>query len=206
MMRSTSSRTRVIRAQEPCVAAGAMVIALASLTKEGINYQQCLHVTAIDLHIVAVHMAYVAMYGMHIPARDDTATHSERNLQRLAHVWHVMGFWDTKLAGSPIVPTPAEIPPPTHAEQPTAAPSRAIGSSSPFLASARAHAQRRLCLHASTAPTDLGVEVLEDSPGWSSYATRRVIPARTHLPDATPSQQRQRACTSGRTAMSARGA
>ena len=43
-----------IRAHEPCVGSGAMVIALAqALHEEGINYQQCLHVTAIDLDIVA---------------------------------------------------------------------------------------------------------------------------------------------------------
>jgi hypothetical protein len=49
-----------IRAHEPCVGSGAMVIALAqALREEHINYQQCLHVTAVDVDIVAVHMAYV---------------------------------------------------------------------------------------------------------------------------------------------------
>ncbi len=58
-----------IRAQEPCVGSGAMVIALAqALREEDINYQQCLHVTAIDLDIVAVHMAYVQCTLLHIPA------------------------------------------------------------------------------------------------------------------------------------------
>ena len=37
-----------------------MVIALAQeLREQGINYQQCLHVTAIDIDLLAVHMAYV---------------------------------------------------------------------------------------------------------------------------------------------------
>jgi len=49
-----------IRAYEHCVGSGAMVIALAQAFEgEGINYQYSLHVTAIDLNIVAVHMAYV---------------------------------------------------------------------------------------------------------------------------------------------------
>src|SRR5262245_2547726 len=49
-----------IRAHEPCVGSGAMVIALAEALKaEGINYQQCLHVTAIDVDLLAVHMAYI---------------------------------------------------------------------------------------------------------------------------------------------------
>ncbi len=56
-----------IRAQEPCVGSGAMVIALAqALREEGINYQQHLHVTAIDLDTVAVHMAYVQFTLLHI--------------------------------------------------------------------------------------------------------------------------------------------
>ena len=58
-----------IRAHEPCVGSGAMVIALAqALREEGINYQQCLHVTAIDLDLLAVHMAYVHCTLLHIPA------------------------------------------------------------------------------------------------------------------------------------------
>jgi type I restriction-modification system DNA methylase subunit len=53
-----------IRAQEPGVGSGAMVIALAqALREEGINYQQALHVTAIDLDIIAVHMG--ALHKQH---------------------------------------------------------------------------------------------------------------------------------------------
>ena len=56
-----------IRAHEPCVGSGAMVIALAqALREEGINYQQCLHVTAIDLDLLAVQMAYVHSLGIFI--------------------------------------------------------------------------------------------------------------------------------------------
>jgi len=120
-----------IRAQEPCVGSGAMVIALAqALREEGINYQQCLHVTAIDLDIVAVHMAYVQCTLLHIPAM---IRHGDTLRGETYSVWrtfaHVMGFWDTKLARDPrSLPTPAEIPPPTHAEQPTEALRAPIGS------------------------------------------------------------------------------
>lgn len=58
-----------IRVHEPCVGSGAMVIALAqTLSEEGINYQQKLHVTAIDVDLLAVHMAYVHCTLLHIPA------------------------------------------------------------------------------------------------------------------------------------------
>lgn len=104
-----------IRAQEPCVGSGAMVIALAqALREEGINYQHTLHVTAIDLDIVAVHMAYVQCTFLHIPA---LILHGDTLRGEVYSQWctfaHVMGFWDVKLARdhrqSPILQE--ELPP-----------------------------------------------------------------------------------------------
>jgi type I restriction-modification system DNA methylase subunit len=58
-----------IRAQEPACGSGAMVIALAEAMKDaGHSYQQCLHVTAIDIDRRAVHMAYIQFALLHIPA------------------------------------------------------------------------------------------------------------------------------------------
>ena len=101
-----------IRAHEPCVGSGAMVIALAqALREEGINYQQCLHVTAIDLDLLAVHMAYVHLTLLHIPA---IIVHGDTLRAQTYSVWrtfaHVMGFWDAKLARDhrqPVAPSPA---------------------------------------------------------------------------------------------------
>ena len=89
-----------IRAQEPCVGSGGMVMALAqALREEGINYQQCLHVTAIDLDIIAVHMSYVQCTLLHIPAM---ILHGDTLRGETYSVWrtfaHVIGFWDAKLA------------------------------------------------------------------------------------------------------------
>jgi type I restriction-modification system DNA methylase subunit len=89
-----------IRAHEPCVGSGAMVIALAqALREEAINYQQHLHVTAIDLDLLAVHMAYVHCTLLHIPA---IIVHGDTLRAKTYSVWrtlaHVMGCWDAKLA------------------------------------------------------------------------------------------------------------
>jgi hypothetical protein len=111
-----------IRAQEPCVGSGAMVIALAqALREEGMNYQQCLHVTAIDLDIVAVHMAYVQCTLLHIPA---LIVHGDTLRAETYSVWrtfaHVMGCWDAKLARDPRrLPPPAQEPPKELPIQPT---------------------------------------------------------------------------------------
>jgi hypothetical protein len=108
-----------IRAHEPCVGSGAMVIALAqALREEGINYQQQLHVTAIDLDILAVHMAYVHCTLLNIPA---IIVHGDTLRAETYSVWrtfaHVMGFWDAKLARDsrrlpPPTPTPSKACPP----------------------------------------------------------------------------------------------
>jgi hypothetical protein len=103
-----------------------MVIALAqALREEGINYQQHLHVTAIDLDILAVHMAYVHFTLLHIPA---IIVHGDTLRAQTFSVWrtfaHVMGFWDAKLArDSRRLPPPApqplkELPLPTAAPLP----------------------------------------------------------------------------------------
>jgi hypothetical protein len=112
-----------IRAHEPCVGSGAMVIALAqTLREEGINYQHKLHVTAIDIDLLAVHMAYVHCTLLHIPA---IIVHGDTLRAEVYSVWrtfaHVMGFWDAKLARDPRrQPLPAPEPVKEHPVQPTA--------------------------------------------------------------------------------------
>ncbi|MCV9960764.1 class I SAM-dependent methyltransferase [Pararhizobium sp. BT-229] len=89
-----------ITAQEPAVGAGAMIIALAEAIKDlDINYQQHLHVTAIDVDPRAVHMAYVQFSLMHIPAEvivGDTLRMEFRESWYTPA--HVMGFWSGRLA------------------------------------------------------------------------------------------------------------
>jgi hypothetical protein len=77
-----------------------MVMALAqALREQGINYQRCLHVTAIDLDPVAVHMAYIQLTLLHIPA---VVIHGDTLRGETYSVWrtlaHVLGLWDTTLA------------------------------------------------------------------------------------------------------------
>lgn len=85
--------------QEPAVGAGAMVIAVAAALKEkGINYQQVMHVTAVDIDIRCVHMAYVQFSLLHIPA---VVIHGNSLSLETWSVWrtpaHILGFWDNKL-------------------------------------------------------------------------------------------------------------
>lgn len=65
----TIDKQGFITIQEPACGAGAMVIAAAMyLLEKGINYQQCIHVTAIDVDATAAMMAFVQFSLLHIPA------------------------------------------------------------------------------------------------------------------------------------------
>lgn len=119
-MRGLIETRGFIRANEPACGGGAMVIALAEeMHAAKINYQQHLHIVAQDLDIKAVHMAYVQLSLMHIPA---VVIHGNTlALEERSH-WltpaHIMGGWEWKLtaadrrAAEPIVTTPPAPPKP----------------------------------------------------------------------------------------------
>jgi hypothetical protein len=92
-----------VTAQEPACGSGAMVIALAQGMKDlGINYQQHLHVTAIDVDPKCVHMAYVQFALLHIPAiivHGNTLSLEE--FGRWYTPAHIMDGWTWKLRREP---------------------------------------------------------------------------------------------------------
>lgn len=68
-LRAEIAERGFVRAMEPAVGGGAMVIAAAdAFQRLGINYQQHLHFTCIDVDIKAVCMAYIQLSLLHIPA------------------------------------------------------------------------------------------------------------------------------------------
>ncbi|MHA6823943.1 N-6 DNA methylase [Ralstonia pseudosolanacearum] len=93
-------RKGFISLMEPAAGAGGMVIAAASaLLDEGVNYQQTMHATLIDVDATACHMAYVQMSLLHVPA---IVIHGNALVPDT--VWghwvtpaHVMGLWDVRL-------------------------------------------------------------------------------------------------------------
>lgn len=87
---------------EPSCGAGAMVIAKAqALLDRGVNYQQALHVTAVDVDPTAAHMTYIQLSLLHVPAYvviGNTLTLEEGRV--FVTPAHVMGLWDFKLRAS----------------------------------------------------------------------------------------------------------
>lgn len=88
-----------ITVSEPACGAGAMVVAMADAMHQlGINYQQHMHVTAVDIDPRAVHMAYLQFSLLGIPAvviLGNALTLEEHEHWRTP--LHVLGMWDTKI-------------------------------------------------------------------------------------------------------------
>jgi hypothetical protein len=88
-----------VRAMEPAVGGGALVIATADAFQQmGVNYQQHLHFTCIDVDIKAVQMAYIQLSLLHIPA---VIVHGNALSAQEWSQWHtpahLHGFWDARL-------------------------------------------------------------------------------------------------------------
>ena len=98
-VRARIAKRGFVTAQEPACGSGAMVIAVAHEMMElGINYQQHLHVTAVDVDPKCVHMAYVQFALLHIPAviiHGNTLSLEE--FGRWYTPAHIMDGWTWKL-------------------------------------------------------------------------------------------------------------
>lgn len=85
---------------EPTCGSGGMVIATAQVFRDaGVNYQKHLHVTAHDIDITAVHMAYIQLSLLGVPAvvvHGDTLSLETRDTWPTA--FHVLGGWPAKLS------------------------------------------------------------------------------------------------------------
>jgi len=84
-----------VSASEPACGGGAMIIALAHERRDaGINFQQHLHVTAVDVDVKCVHMAYLQFSLLHIPA---VVVHGNTLSMKEHSAWltpaHIMGGW-----------------------------------------------------------------------------------------------------------------
>ncbi|WP_321817857.1 MULTISPECIES: N-6 DNA methylase [unclassified Paraburkholderia] len=87
------------RVHEPACGAGGMVIATAEAFHDaGLNYQQTMHATCIDIDPCCVHMTYLQLALLHIPA---IVVHGNALTMEVWGHWftpaHVLGGWNRKL-------------------------------------------------------------------------------------------------------------
>lgn len=85
---------------EPACGGGSTVIAACHALKDlGFNFQKQLHVTAVEIRPMIVHMAYIQFSLLHIPA---IVVHGDSLALKTWSVWktpaHHLGFWDAKLS------------------------------------------------------------------------------------------------------------
>jgi hypothetical protein len=88
-----------ITVHEPAAGSGVMVMAFAQALRDmGINYQQRMHAHVVDVEQTAVHMAYVQLSLMNIPA---LVIHGNSLSLQEWSVWatpaHILGGWAFKL-------------------------------------------------------------------------------------------------------------
>lgn len=127
---------RFVTLLEPAVGAGGMVIAMAqALHEAGYNFQQRMHVSAIDIDQTAVHMTYIQCSLLHIPA---VIVHGNSIAMQEWGRWytpaHVLGGWSARLRAReasdtvadalPAEPT-SEVEPPLAFDMPPPSPQRA---------------------------------------------------------------------------------
>ena len=98
-MRELIDRYGFILVNEPACGGAAMMVAFAEEMKlAGINYQQHMHVVAQDVDLKAVHMAYIQLSLLHVPAiviQGNTLA-----LEEVSHWYtpaHIIGLWNFKL-------------------------------------------------------------------------------------------------------------
>lgn len=88
-----------ITVSDPAVGGGALLIAFAEeARRQGVNFQQHVHATGQDVDIKAVHMAYIQLSIIGLPA---TIIHGNTLTMEQQSRWytpiHVLGLWDWKL-------------------------------------------------------------------------------------------------------------
>ncbi len=98
-MRRLVDQNGFITLSEPACGGGAMVLALAHrMLEEGLNPQQQLHVTAVDVDLKSVHMAYIQFSLIGIPA---VVVHGNTlSMQEWSHWYtpfHIFHGWNHRL-------------------------------------------------------------------------------------------------------------
>jgi hypothetical protein len=94
----TVARSGYVTVLDPAVGGGALLIAAAeAIHSAGINYQRCSHMAGVDVDIRAVHMAYIQLSLLGVPAM---IVHGNSLTREVRSVWytpmHVLGGWDAR--------------------------------------------------------------------------------------------------------------
>lgn len=100
-----------ITAHEPACGSGGMVIAFAEAMRErGLNYQQQLHVTAIDVDARAAHMAYSQFSMLGIPAKVFVGNTLTLEMREVFYTpQHILGAWGPRLRAAQAIDAVREL-------------------------------------------------------------------------------------------------
>ncbi|MBN1516353.1 SAM-dependent DNA methyltransferase [Candidatus Sumerlaeota bacterium] len=99
-VKAAIERKGFVTVQEPACGAGAMLIGLCEAMRDaGVNYQEHMHVTAIDVDPTAAQMCYIQLTLLHVPAVVFIGNTLSLELRQAYKTFaHHIGFWDSKLS------------------------------------------------------------------------------------------------------------
>jgi len=123
-LRAQVEREGFVTLNEPCVGGGALVIAAAKVVASlGLDYQHVLHVTAQDIDPACIHMAYLQLSLLSIPA---VVIHGNTLAVEAREAWytpaHILGGWDYRLRARRLKALAMEAAVPQEIEEPAPAP------------------------------------------------------------------------------------
>lgn len=109
-MTDKANRRGFVTVMEPACGGGAMLIGMAAaMQKRGVNYQQAMHVTAVDIDIKAVQMCYIQLSLLGMPA---VVIHGNPlTMQEWSHWYtpfHILHGWNYRL-NNQTCPEPAIV-------------------------------------------------------------------------------------------------
>jgi len=101
-LREQVDRLGFARVNDPACGGGVMLIEMVrAMADAGLDYQRHLHITADDLDSTAVHMTYIQLSLLHVPA---LVRHMNSLSMQVFDVWptlaHRLGGWDLRLAAA----------------------------------------------------------------------------------------------------------
>jgi type I restriction-modification system DNA methylase subunit len=115
--RAAIAKRGYITASDPAIGGGVTIIGFCkAMIAAGLDFKGALHVTGTDVDLKAVHMAYIQLALLGVPA---LIVHGNTiSLQEYSHWYtpaHVFGGWTQRLARRPALPLPNEVREECHA-------------------------------------------------------------------------------------------
>lgn len=99
-MKQQIAENGVVTVHDPAIGSGSMIIGMVNaMREEGLNYQRSLYVEGWDIDERAIHMCYLQLSLLHVPAR---LFHGDSLRQQVHGVWQTPAYYMRSTAAEPV--------------------------------------------------------------------------------------------------------